>query len=1495
MAQFYQLVHGGGSTTVTLDEIHHMYPNGHIQYIINDDETGAIQYQNQPMIGIDQQTGATVQLGSYPHQQQIVVENSPHQPGVYVIETIDPSAQAAIEVQQPAAPQPQQPQQQEILTAQPQPTQFVAQQQTDPPQEVFYNRQPANNGLVVEAGVHLPTSVSPQQVATGSPLHSRHLSGATPAYQRVKQPQAQVQQQQQQQIPQVAQVAQVVQHVQQAAQQQLLTHQQSIIQLADGRKVSLVQWRRMQEQQHQLASAAAKGAERGITVVPSPARPQQPAVRQTNPRQTTPRQPARQRQTARPRQNNRQNNRQNKTTVTNETVLTTLMQQRQQQQHEQPQQQIQQQEPLRQQQPQQAPQILQQQVPVAQQQVHQQQIQRPQQQIPRQQQISQPQQQQSLPLVQQQQQLPPQPQPQAHQQQIQPPQQQMQPSQQQMQPPQQQMQSPQQLQQVQQQQPHALSPAVQRPMQVRQEYAGPKRLYAPTKARMRSHNTLIANNTVQAIASPTTGGNHQSLLQQHDSSNVISVSDQLNSALAPAVVEEQPTQVKLEEPVNTTQVLFLLPNGQQRFIKFDVPPHAQDFCLKDLLSQVGLKEGESNVTIMSCGGLPPEQPVVLQAEEEVQVKQEPVEQPQTPCNGTVLVSGNVLTASVAVSTTPQEQQVVKNEDTLELKQEIKEKFYPKVPIKLEALTEGSKGTKRCAAGKKKRKLVEEPVILTLSSDEDDNGRQSDLESSALSERSYSGNDNSFVASDPAVTSSAMGKEPKIPEEEDGSDTSENRHLQGVKGGGRELDLEAIIDGTMQGQYTLLQCRTVRIGSYKVVPRERVILSNIGVKLSVPSIEDDDKNVTLTIDIEDIVKVLIHFGRGMPVVFLYTSAPAAAKIRNLLKMESKLGPYFDPSSGDDTQRRITLLPEKLLEESKVTLKTIFGNLNILAELNNKEANDILVRASPKEVQNMMKKAVGMSPAKNSNEIQTIMVYPPPPAKGGIPINTEDYACLGEDQFLNDVIIDFYLKYLTLSVLSERDQARTHVFSSFFYKRLTTRPAKSTRRSHPVEDDPKLSPAEKRHSRVKGWTKNVNLFEKDFIIIPINEHCHWFLAIICFPGMIGCVRMSDNAPVVEPAKKTKMSPKKVIEADVLGKPIVIGSTTITPLKISTDTITLEAGEEGSDRDEAEGDDEDMDGTSEEEDNSVQTSQPTSPFELFTELPQDQSSKCEPKVKNVKSREPIRQPCILIFDSLAGASRTRVVATLRDYLRIEYKVKEGKERDFSKDTIKGASPKVPQQTNFTDCGLYLLQYVESFFKDPIKDYHLPMKILANWFSEDVVNHKREEIQKLLLDLMEKNNVDVENLNLPKLTFSNSQPEVSSADSSGCANEELSQHETVEGGLVFTCTEEEEEEEYSGAVDGESVLPSTNNGVKNVSTDVLSPQVNCERRTLVNYSDSESNGENASMDTEPSITLPVTDNKKCTTMSYLKSKRIDRHIVKEQDKPIKKMRADESRSNFR
>ena len=39
---------------------------------------------------------------------------------------------------------------------------------------------------------------------------------------------------------------------------------------------------------------------------------------------------------------------------------------------------------------------------------------------------------------------------------------------------------------------------------------------------------------------------------------------------------------------------------------------------------------------------------------------------------------------------------------------------------------------------------------------------------------------------------------------------------------------------------------------------------------------------------------------------------------------------------------------------------------------------------------------------------LITFPPPPAPGGIQVTNEDLSCLEEGEFLNDVIIDFYLK-------------------------------------------------------------------------------------------------------------------------------------------------------------------------------------------------------------------------------------------------------------------------------------------------------------------------------------------------------------------------------------------------------------------------------------------------------------------------------------------------------
>ena len=122
--------------------------------------------------------------------------------------------------------------------------------------------------------------------------------------------------------------------------------------------------------------------------------------------------------------------------------------------------------------------------------------------------------------------------------------------------------------------------------------------------------------------------------------------------------------------------------------------------------------------------------------------------------------------------------------------------------------------------------------------------------------------------------------------------------------------------------------------------------------------------------------------------------------------------------------------------------------------------------------------------------------PNTGKDSVKVCVADYRSLEHDTFLNDIIIDFYLTWLFHEVLRPEDRATVHLFSSMFYKCLT-----STHKAKDSEvQEVGLSSAQKKHARVKGWTKNVNLFEKNFVVFPICEHDHWYLVIAIRPRLI-----------------------------------------------------------------------------------------------------------------------------------------------------------------------------------------------------------------------------------------------------------------------------------------------------------------------------------------------------------------------------------------------------------
>ncbi|KAJ7758160.1 hypothetical protein DFH07DRAFT_456883 [Mycena maculata] len=113
-------------------------------------------------------------------------------------------------------------------------------------------------------------------------------------------------------------------------------------------------------------------------------------------------------------------------------------------------------------------------------------------------------------------------------------------------------------------------------------------------------------------------------------------------------------------------------------------------------------------------------------------------------------------------------------------------------------------------------------------------------------------------------------------------------------------------------------------------------------------------------------------------------------------------------------------------------------------------------------------------------EVILVYPPNQT-GAVNITNGDVNRLSPGEFLNDTLIEFGLKLWLQDLEKENPELvkQIHVFSSFFYKKLN--------KKNPQEG----------YESVKKWTSKFDLFDKKYIIVPINENLHWYLAIIYHP--------------------------------------------------------------------------------------------------------------------------------------------------------------------------------------------------------------------------------------------------------------------------------------------------------------------------------------------------------------------------------------------------------------
>ncbi|KAJ9159196.1 hypothetical protein P3X46_024718 [Hevea brasiliensis] len=116
---------------------------------------------------------------------------------------------------------------------------------------------------------------------------------------------------------------------------------------------------------------------------------------------------------------------------------------------------------------------------------------------------------------------------------------------------------------------------------------------------------------------------------------------------------------------------------------------------------------------------------------------------------------------------------------------------------------------------------------------------------------------------------------------------------------------------------------------------------------------------------------------------------------------------------------------------------------------------------------------------------------------VSISKRDVELLQPETFINDTIIDFYIKFLKNKIQPE-DQYRFHFFNSFFFRKLAD-----------LDKDPRNACESKAaFQRVRKWTRKVNIFEKDYIFIPVNYSLHWSLIVICHPGEVANFRDDES---------------------------------------------------------------------------------------------------------------------------------------------------------------------------------------------------------------------------------------------------------------------------------------------------------------------------------------------------------------------------------------------------
>ncbi|GKT40849.1 ubiquitin-like-specific protease ESD4 [Colletotrichum spaethianum] len=256
---------------------------------------------------------------------------------------------------------------------------------------------------------------------------------------------------------------------------------------------------------------------------------------------------------------------------------------------------------------------------------------------------------------------------------------------------------------------------------------------------------------------------------------------------------------------------------------------------------------------------------------------------------------------------------------------------------------------------------------------------------------------------------------------------------------------------------------------------------------------------------------------------------------------------------------------------------------------------------------------------------------PSGKNRASVYRDDISRLEEGEYLNDNLIGFYLRYLQVNLERENNGSGIN------------------------------------YDGVKSWTAKIDLFSFDYIVVPVNESAHWYLAIICNPAKLLHKTAQPKDEKVEPTEDPEDNNNGGL------KELSAGEGLVSTVGEQVEQMSLEEVKQ----------------------EEVQPKEEEQKAETGLRTLSNKQRPSRKVTGNLARKQDPSEARVITLDSL-GVGHSPTCGNLKSYLVREAKDKRNLEVE-PPGTFGMTAKGIPEQEDHASCGAFLLGYMREFLKDP------------------------------------------------------------------------------------------------------------------------------------------------------------------------------------------------------